>query len=116
MYFTIWADPESSPQLSPDAEAAFQRLRGHAFVLAALSTDCARAARTVTDRYRAALAAGRPEPWQPFVSAVSSLLRHSADAFPTLAPGARQHAADGFFDQIVRENADLLDAETPALV
>jgi hypothetical protein len=116
MYFTICPDSKSTPSLTPEAQDAHQRLRGHALALAILSADCALDAQAAVDSYRAALAAGSPEPWQPFVAAVASLVRHSAVAFPTLSLGARERAAEAYFAQILHENADLLEPEALAVV
>jgi len=115
MYFTIPEDLSSSPGLPPEAKTSLRRLRLHAQALSASSPILTTQAHVVADAYRQALSAGGRDAWAAFVSAAAALVRYhreAARADRRLAP--REEAAAGFFDQIARENVDLLVPE-PAL-
>ena len=102
MYFTI---------IPPEALGAFQRLRHEATVLSTLSASVAAEAEAVTDRYARALAGGGQGAWASFISATATLVQHTEAVDPIVHLDARERVAHDYFEQITRENADLLNAE-----
>jgi len=116
MYCTISASEPSSGTLSPDARRSYESLGRNADLLAGLSASFAREARSAAEAYRAALHTAAPDAWAQFVEAADVLTRHmrSVDGIVPLSP--REQNARAFFEQIVVENGDLLNARVPALV
>jgi len=111
MYFTIPQEAPSTPVLSLDALDAYQRLRRHALALARLSSSFTREASLVTDAYLRALTVAETADWADLVAAADQLVRHSESVDSILHLDLAATSAHDFFAQLVRENADLLNAD-----
>ncbi|MGH7660958.1 MAG: hypothetical protein ACRENA_08625 [Vulcanimicrobiaceae bacterium] len=111
MYFTIQRPPTSSPALSGEALGALGRLSQQATSLEGLSASFGSEARTTVDAYAIALSDGSPRAWTSFVSAAASLATHAEAVDEIVHLNRREREAVAFFEQIVRENDDLLERD-----
>jgi len=112
MYFTIPTGPPSSPPLSPDAVDALGRLRRRATALGSISASLAREAKTAVATYADALCEGSDESWVRFVGAAASLAAHAQSVDEIVHLNGEERQALDFFEQIARENDDLLHVAT----
>jgi hypothetical protein len=109
MYFTIDRPPTSTPSLSDEALGALGRLRQQAVALGGLSASFSSEAQSAVHAYAVALSGDSAEAWSAFVAAVDSLATHAESVDEIVRLNRREREALGFFAQIARENADLLD-------
>jgi prophage DNA circulation protein len=110
MYFTI--DEWETSSAPADARRSFNTLRAHAQTLATLSSSFSGEAREVTAAYRSALNDGTAQAWRRFVTASAALAEHGEAVDALLALDDSDRTAWHFFQQIARENADLIDSRS----
>ncbi len=97
-----------------EALGAYGRLRRHADALGSIAASFSAEAERVAAAYETALRLGGDAAWARFVEAAAELALHAHSVDGIVHLSERERAAHDYFQQIGRENGDLLAGRTVA--